>query len=428
MEELDIINYNMKKVLEGQKKYIELFVSINKQVCIEISSKERYIKNTLITGVCCSKLEENLFKYTCVDGINEKSLIDSLKNQCTGIINRKIPQTHDIIAENYECKNLSLEDIYCNIDFYDIDYFYNLKNKYSSSNAILEKVYIQLEQNIYLINDTFGNCGYGIQSFFSPVYEFIEKNYNKKLLIHSIFDNTNDLKKDIKFNYPDKISSKEFNINNMPILLTGNVVGKLLYLLLFFLTSNNIKNNYTFLKTLDSSMFKFSPLLDIEENSDENKIIIGTVDGCCNKRVKKKIIENGEIKAILGYIDDKNIYYDNIESTEFRVNFRKLPVTRAQKVSVGRGKKSVSQIITEYKKILIVNDLIGIENSINPYTTEFTAIVDCNLITEGEIKNYKQQISSSLIKILYNIIEVSADKEYSVDGSIFSPSMLVCHV
>lgn len=425
---LNAVICNMRKTLEKEKKHIELFTSINNQICIELTSKERVVSNTLITGVCCTKFDDDgLSKYTCVDGLNEKSLLDSLRNPCTGIANRKNNKKVPTDTTNdYDLKNLNVQDIYID-DYYHREHFYDLKDKFAPSSLTLEKVYVQLEQNIYIILDTLGNSGYGVQGFFSPVYEFLDKNLDRKVLIYSIFDSKSDLSQEIAFLDTGKRDAIDIDITGMPILLTSNVVGKLVYLLTLLLTDNNINNNYTFLKTLDKSKFRFSELLDIEENSEENKIIIGTVDGCCNKRIKKKIIENGVIKSIIGSTENMQLPYKGIGASEFRVDFRRQPVVKGQKISIRGGEKSLSKLMADNPKLLVIDDLIGIENSINPNTTEFTAVINGILIIKGDKQNFKKQVSSSLTNILNSIIEISSDKEYSVDGSILAPSILISH-
>ena len=293
-------------------------------------------------------------------------------------------------------------------------------------NCCIDKLIIENHIKIFKIANTNGVRGYGYEKMSGFNFDI---NYNSSTYSFSKIQEC--INVESMFSIVENIAlcsnTKSKHIPNINLVMLSNTaVFELVYLLLFFLNSSWIKTNNSFftekIDTLIGTQI-ISPLISITENSLYNKIVGGITDAEGTVRQPAKIIENGNL------IQPLSSHSDNIKSiptaSAYRLDYSITPQTRATSVAVDAGAVSSSEIIRKNDYISVLESFQGMSESINPITLEFSAILELKTYNYGNyLGSRRLRINSNLLRVLCSIEAISADCEYTGDGSILAPNML----
>ena len=173
----------------------------------------------------------------------------------------------------------------------------------------------------------------------------------------------------------------------------------------------------------------FGNKLTIIENSKNNKIYNANIDREGVPRQEVKIIEKGKLCSIISDIEYGTKMKISTTSSSWRNTYQQIPRVKPTSISVVAGIFSTEEIINKNNKIFVIDDLIGIASGLNSSNGDFQVISEGYLIINRKILGHiRVFFQNNLINLFNNIIEISKDREYGIDGSIFVPSFLIDNI
>lgn len=295
------------------------------------------------------------------------------------------------------------------------DLFYKYKPQFADKGLRLEKLTLERYILAYKLANTHGVKGSGYKLLCSPTVlvtdkSGIERQYTK---IFSLIPHSEAIDK--LYNSIDPVNigngSTLDDLKIEHLLLSSHAVSELVYLLLFFLNDQALKFGKSYItENLDNleSALKISPLISIEENSQHNKIVGGSVDGEGSKRVPNYIFKNGIFKKLLSSFASGTT--KNGSASVYRFDYNTLPHTKASKIYVKGGEIPVQAIIKQHDLIATVDTLQGIFESIDRLTFNFTALLEMKVYRYGEYLGRKTiKINSNLLKVLSSITLIAKE-------------------
>ncbi|MBT9138958.1 MAG: hypothetical protein DDT31_01538 [Syntrophomonadaceae bacterium] len=410
------------KDLVCDNKNMELYALTSKSSFVECTEKSYNIHYTDVIGMSSRKFLDGYVEFRSTDGIghDEAKKIIQGNHYCT-----HLPASSMVIYGNTSLPShtndmpLFIEKSY---EEYEV-IWYKTREQLAQQGIQLLRLYIQHQQDFYYIINSSGVQGFGVRSLYAPGIEI--KSCNS--CFYHISPHEHDLPIEI---LTQKIGRRHFDndkrcgdANVDYILFASSAASKLIYFLSFFLCVDMVQSGQSFMQGSDIQSKIFSNSLTLEENSDLNCIILGTVDGEGTERKATPIIQNGVVQRL---ISGKQIN-QSIQSTgsAYRFNHRMPPRVQPSKLTA-IGDMTFEKIISEYSKIAILHDLVGIEESINPVDTNFSAYAEADIYSTGQRIGVRRiEIKSSLVTILNHIVQITSEGNYGADGSVYTGSFLI---
>lgn len=163
--------------------------------------------------------------------------------------------------------------------------------------------------------------------------------------------------------------------------------------------------------------------LNVIENSSENRIVGGNIDGEGTARSPICIFENGVLKTLITKFSTNET--TNSSGSAYRFDYSTLPQTKASKIYIEPGFLSEEELLLKYDLVGKVETFQGMYESFNKESFCFSAILHIKIIKRGRYIGYTtKKVNLNLIDILSNVTDVSNNVDYSGDGTLLAPSMI----
>ncbi|AZR74464.1 hypothetical protein BBF96_14360 [Anoxybacter fermentans] len=298
----------------------------------------------------------------------------------------------------------------------------------------LKTIYFYSEIEQFLLINTAQVQGGGNVNLYSLGFNFRIKNksIDESFFITRFFSDFRDffnvkdvIQQAIKIAEVKKSNPLQQKVIDSPILLTPNAVSVLIYVFLSLLTSESIFHKRSFISDLDKKIF-FGNQLTIIENARNNKICNANIDREGSVRKEVKIIEKGNLCNIISDIKYGSKIGVQSTSSAWRQNYQQMPIVKATSVTVESGTSLMEEIICKNSEIFIIDDLIGIAAGLNSTTGDFQVTSEGYLMSDNKIKGRARVFfQNNLISLFNNIIEITKEQEYGIDGSIYVPGFVI---
>lgn len=436
-EKIYELESNIKKVLK-KESCAEVYFSNKETHCFEINDKKEENYSLFSDmGIAARVFDGNgkRIGFSARPGFSEDDISSVLKDARENIkfanndfyipFVRKKSQYYFI--PKFSSSNMNL------LDCLNENLFKGINEGVYKVGLSLKNIYFYCGVEQFLLMNTAGVQGGGTINLHSLGFKFHLKNerLDECFIINSISPKIIKIDVDKVISQAKKvantktITSLQKKIIDYPILLTHNAVSIILYVFLSLLTSESIFHKRSFISNKNDKMFFGNPLT-IVENSKINEIYNANIDREGIPRREVKIIEKGKLCNIIS--DTKYGTKMKITSTSsaWRDSYQQMPKVKATSISIEAGIFSTEEIINRYNQIFIIDDLMGVAPGINPNTGDF------QITSEGYLVNNKELLGrarvffqSNLINLFNNIIEISKDREYGIDGSVYVPSFLI---
>ena len=191
------------------------------------------------------------------------------------------------------------------------------------------------------------------------------------------------------------------------------------------------ESNHNFIRGVDDSFSRAvnaiqSQMLNIIENSDQNRIVGGCIDGEGFPRNPTFVFKNGAYQNLISkFSTNEN---GNCSGSAYRFDYATLPQTKATKIYIEPGPLSEEELLPSYDLIGKIDSFQGMYESFDRNTFDFTALLHIKILKYGSIAGFcTKQVHLNLIDILSRISTLSNNMNYSGDGSFFIPSM-ICEI
>ncbi|HAJ32175.1 MAG TPA: hypothetical protein DCK79_02205 [Candidatus Atribacteria bacterium] len=426
---------NIKKVLK-KESHAEIYFSNKETHCFEINDKQE--KNYSLfsdMGIAARVFDGKRIGFSSRPGFSEDDINSALEDARENIKftnnNFYIP----FVRKKSQCHfipKFSSSDINP-LDYLDEDLFKVIDEKAYKTGLSLKNIYFYSKIEQFLLINTVQVQGGGTANLYSLGFNFHLKNekLDECFIITTISPKVAKIDVDEVISQAKKVANTKIiaslrkKIIDCPILLTHNAVSIIIYVFLSLLTSESIFHKRSFISNKNANI-SFGNQLTIVENSKINKIYNANIDREGISRREVKIIEKGELCNIIS--DTKYGTKMKIASTSsaWRDSYQQMPKVKATSISVEAGIFSTEEIINRYNQIFIIDDLMGIASGINPNTSDFQVTSEGYLINnKGLLGRARVFFQSNLINLFNSIIEISKDREYGIDGSVYVPSFLI---
>lgn len=281
--------------------------------------------------------------------------------------------------------------------------------------------------SLYKLANSYGVEGHGYKLLNCANISLTDKNdsfkeYSKIFINSTFYDTVINMFSEIS----TEINDTEININVDELLISCHAVSEVIYLLLMFLNEQSPLAGNCFIsqnKDKIDEIFNLSPLINIVEHSNENKISGGNIDGEGSVTKPVYIVKNGKLKQLIScYSHNADI---NNTASSYRMEYRSLPQCKPINIGMSNGERTVREIINEKETIAVISTFQGMYESINPVTLEFSSVARLKIYKYGRyIGNKVITLKTDLLKLLSSITEIAKDTEYIGDGSILVPAMV----
>jgi len=307
----------------------------------------------------------------------------------------------------------------------------SLYNKGHAAMLDIQKVYFQSQADNYCLANSHGVRGNGGSAFHSWGFEYYSARANVTLTYYTLQpDNRFDVATMIT-EAKDAVAMAEapaVAFEDIPVLFTQAATSVLLFSLLSLMTSDALLNKRSFLPEPNNfeNQIRLSNKVTVAENSCENMIHDGGIDGEGSRKREIGIVHRGVIASVLS--DRLTGQRFGLKSTgsSWRKSFRDMPRVRGTKIAMSAGKDAKEQMLAQYPRVGVIGDLMGLTACLDPVSTRFQLVADVYLYNQSSIRGKNRvMIASSLIDIFSNVIDISSERRYGVDGSVYVPSMIV---
>lgn len=296
---------------------------------------------------------------------------------------------------------------------------------------IIEKMSIEEDLGIYHLTNTEESCGTGYRYLYA-INCLLKRKDGNEYEYSKVFDWTE--KSTAISSFFKSIPLFEENIHKnlgetkIPrLLLSCNAVMELCYLFLFFFNDQAIAQIIP--KKIDNIIHgetSISQVLNIVENSAQNKIVGGSIDGEGTARTPSYIFKKGYCKNIISKFS--TCENTNCTGSAYRFDYSVLPQTKAAKIFIEPGTLSEQDVLSSYDLIGRIETFQGMYESFDKNTFDFTALLNIKVYKYGKCVGYcTKKECLNLISILSKISSLSNNLNYSGDGSFYIPSM-VCEI
>lgn len=209
------------------------------------------------------------------------------------------------------------------------------------------------------------------------------------------------------------------------IYLTSQAYAQLLNVLFQVITDSRVNKESLCLKKLKENGLKISNKININVNSPYNLVYNGNIDGEGHLLSDRVLCNNGDIKKYISSYSTGGIDNEDSIISGFRFDYRQNPIPKVYGIYVSPGKHSISEIITKYNSVAKIDFFQGLEEGLNQ-SLNFAAIVNIEFLEGGKyIGSSRREISSNVIHLLENVVEVSSNMSYELDGSIKLPDVII---
>jgi predicted Zn-dependent protease len=411
----------------------EIFIVVQHQKMVEINDRRLEISNKLNTGMACRKFHETHTEHFFVDGIKKEQLNRLMSAKSGGAI---LPPTR-MSSDKIDAASISDAFLF---EFNDFQNIKKIERDYRSDYEALmrtskdSRIDIfdccrQCDTQLFYYANSNGVSGSGMRKLFASSIEIERPNcFNpSRSVAFSLDIIENSL---VELLNQDSVGVCTVYDNTIPthtnlICFSNLATSKLLFYFANLLTTDAIKNGCSFVTEANKEEILLSENLSIVENSISNRISNGAIDCEGVAKLEVPIIQSGRIQKFISNITASD---DNRVSTgsAYRENHRQPPYAKPTKLAV-LGSKTTKEILNEYTDFIYITDLQGIEQSMNPLTTQFNAAVNMCYYKNKILHktNHSKKISTSILELFANIVEISGEGIYGVDGSILSGIILV---
>lgn len=398
----------------------DLFVSTNQMFNIEYNETDCDIRHSFITGLSTRVFSNDCVRFYAKDGLLEESICGLIKNP---VAKAKFPPS--ILPE---VPTFNLEKINGKIPLLDFSeetlhaLWTTLSSYLSEKNTNLNRLLLHCQLDFYYHFLPCGNIGYSQRMLFAP--GIVTK--NSPNLYFDIFP-------EFTLENIFKLADTTINVSNLPmvnyeldfqyIVFANTAACDLLFYFTKFLSDSAVSQGNSFVRTSDVGKKRFSDVLSIEENSEKNKAISGSVDGEGVHRKTVKIIDQGVITSL--FSGSRNGDIATSTGSVYRFSHTDAPRIQASKVAL-LGNNTLKSVIATYNDILFVDCLNGLQESISADTSSFEAFSLATIIKDGNaVKKCNIRIHTSIDTIYKNVICVTNDAHYGGSGTILSGAILV---
>lgn len=408
----------------SQKKNVELFVSINQRYNIECNEKTVSTHHSTITGVGARFFNKDFVECISCNGISKESLKQLSERRLlasifpgTRIVQEECGKMKGIDVEVDNQIELSISENICR-ETWEI-YADNCIHK----GELLERFMLQCQKDIYLIFTSTGIEGYSVRTVFAPGIKLMgSPSINYALHPEIIITDKEKMKRCVKISDINLPIIPE-NIKPKYILFSGAAACDLLFFLLMLLTEEMVITGNSYVCSGDIGKRIFSSELTIEENSERNKLIIGTVDGEGCRRMPIKIVENGVLNTLFSGFN--NTLHLASTGSAYRFSHTMISQIRPSKVSVVNS-NTLQSVLENYDEIIRIDSLTGLTESFSPGTSSFTAYTLATVVRRGQpLFKRSIRVNAQISAIFNEIISIADDEQYGADGSVLSGSFLI---
>ena len=307
----------------------------------------------------------------------------------------------------------------------------NIELQLQNTNYSISKVFAHSESMIYKLINSSGVKGGGYRGFYCSGIELYNNLTDTLEMYYRInepfLDNEHLLEKSFisLINENRSFLRKQNKANNhQVVMLSEDVISKIIYLFIMQLLVNNIKAHHSFFAYNDYNDIQVSNLLSIYSNSVENKLYGGTIDGEGTEINHLDIVKNGNIKRLFKSYSDFET--NDLTGSAYRIDYITLPCTQPKKMVVSKGTLTTEELIAKYGSVAIIDAMQGLEESINFRTLDFSSIAHVRFVQNNSFINSAEiQIKSNILSILHDIIDIGMDQSYCIDGSILVSPVIV---
>lgn len=413
--------YDYKDLIEYQELLYqygkaELFFSKSSQVYLEFSSQGVVINESKKTGMSSRIYNKGIVEYRIKTGIGIEKAREVLGTKHPHIILPKIPMATNKIKNVSSDRYVPLDGQKMQKEFLNI-YEY-IKEELKEEKHL--KFMLQAELNKFSLLNTYGVYGEGRRSYFAPGIEINGEEY-----FYDIFPNTHifDIKQFIK----DLVHFKErkrlrinFHSKNIDtVLFSPRLSGKMLYYFCCCLCANFIEIHQSF---YPQNTISLSKNFSVSVNTD-NSIIGGDIDGEGVARTPQVIIDKGEIQQILSDLSWGYKYPPT--GIAYRFDYS-IPATLRPSNLSCLGNEKFINLLKNSGVVLMLHDIPELEQNINLRTLDFSSPVHAEIYKSGEyIGTTPFLLKANILNIFKNILAISYDGKYSLDGSVLCGAMTV---
>lgn len=303
-----------------------------------------------------------------------------------------------------------------------------ISQKLQLKNFILKNLFFQRDFDYFELLNTEGVNGYGYRYFCSPGLEIYDVLKRENKVYYKIIDDDDFENALIKIvdNLKDEKTSNNINLYDKckTYMLTGSVVSNILYSYLAMLSEEYIKAKQSYFSYNNYNGIKLSNLLTIVENSKENNIIGGVIDGEGIIREPIEIISKGGVLTTFHNTPEGQGAMPTASS--YRFDYKNQPFIRPSKIAVQKGSLTSDELLLKYGLVGVIDDLQGLEESLNILTFDFNAIAHVRYFYYGKMVGKSTfNVNSNLQEILKGVIDIGNEREYGFDGSILTPDFII---
>ena len=141
---------------------------------------------------------------------------------------------------------------------------------------------------------------------------------------------------------------------------------------------------------------------------------------------RKAVIEKGVFKTLLH--NSKTALKAGVTSTGNATRSKSSPVGVGPSIlTVQKGEGTYEEMLQKLENGLVITDLAGLHAGINPISGDFSLMSNGALVENGRIVKAIDRITiaGNFFTLLSDIESVGADAEFSLYGSVESPSLLI---
>lgn len=419
---------NIRFDFDAYREYVQahsnadLFVCINQFYRIQCKKEEISIQHSFVSGMSTCRYSQDSMDFFACNGIAKSNLIDFKLNPIAhSILHKGLPAQ---CVNSAEHNNIDASFSLINITENDCRIIWNKQlEQLSDYNFTLTDLMMHIQNDVYFYFSSTGNEGYSTRTLFSPGI-IIQQS---PACFFSIFPsfNVNDIANLIGIvNHRAEMLPIVNDFNSLQhVLFSGTAICDLVFYFAMMLSEPIVKAGNSAISYADIGTDCFSKVLNMEENSISNKIILGTVDGEGMPRIPSMIINHGKITSLFtSGIDNLGI---SSTGSAYRFSHTEIPQVRPSKVSL-HGNESLEEIIKQHRDIILIDNLAGHRESISLKTSRFEAYSTATIIKNGiYTARCPIKLQTTLKDIFKNIICVANDTHYGADGSIHAGSILV---
>ncbi|GFN36114.1 TldD/PmbA family protein [Tepidimicrobium xylanilyticum] len=222
------------------------------------------------------------------------------------------------------------------------------------------------------------------------------------------------------------LGAKSIKSNEYSAVLKNTVFADILSAFKSIFFADYVQKGLSLLKDKVGKQVAVSNFTLVDDPFNEDGLVINTFDDEGTATKFNKIIENGILRTYL--YNWRSALKDGVESTGngYRTSYKSPISTSTSNLYVGKGDKSLEEILKTMDRGLLITDVQGLHSGLDPVSGDYSLSALGYEIENGRIKRPVNQITiaGNIFETLMDIEEIGNDLRFSMDG-VGSPSIKV---